>query len=260
MILDFFFVFMQSIHYRPTHACVSKTSVKPLPLENCTVVNQTATFIHVECSSHREPPPIPDQPLFRIMNGDGGGGSGASSAGANGIADPSQAYHHDPAQYGLFPEYYVMEVWDLKNRSIRRNLSAEAPIFMLKGLAPGSWLRLVLYAANSHGKSDPHVIEAVTAGDAEKHTLGKLTRIYYYHINLLFPTTYAYQILMQLRLHTTWIQVCMYELNNIRNSTKQWASESAKNELCVPKNHPNCHKPWDITILTQSKELALTSK
>lgn len=145
------------------------------------MVNQTATFIHVECSSHREPPPIPDQPLFRIMNGDGasgtgsgGGGGGGSNNGNNNVMDASQAYHHDPAQYGLFPEYYVMEVWDLKNRSIRRNLSAETPVFILKGLQPGSWLRLVLYAANSHGKSEPHVIEAVTAGDAEKHTLGKL--------------------------------------------------------------------------------------
>jgi len=81
--------------------------------------------------------------------------------------------HQDPAQYGLFPEYYVMEVWDLKNRSIRKNLSAEAPVFILKGLDPGSWLRLVLYAANSHGKSEPHVIEAVVAGNFEQDTLSK---------------------------------------------------------------------------------------
>ncbi len=66
-----------------------------------------------------------------------------------------------------------MEVWDLKNRSIRKNLSAETPVFILKGLSPGSLLRLVLYAANSHGKSEPHVIEALVAGDAEKHMLGK---------------------------------------------------------------------------------------
>jgi len=115
-------------------------------------------MIHVECSAHRELPQIPDQPLFRIMHG-----------------DPDNPHpHQDPAQYGLFPEYYVMEVWDLKNRSIRRNLSAETPVFILKGLAPGSLLRLVLYAANSHGKSDPHVIEAVVAGDTEKHILGKI--------------------------------------------------------------------------------------
>ena len=79
----------------------------------------------------------------------------------------------DPTHYGLFPEYYVMEVWDLKNRSIRRNLSAETPNFMLKGLMPGSWLRLILYAVNAHGKSDPVVIETVVAGDAEKQILGK---------------------------------------------------------------------------------------
>lgn len=131
--------------------------VKPHPLENCTVVNQTTTMIHIECSAHRELPQIPDQPLFRIMHGD----------------TDSSAANHDPAQYGLFPEYYVMEVWDLKNRSIRKNLSAETPVFILKGLAPGSLLRLVLYAANSHGKSEPHIIEHVVAGDAEKHMLGK---------------------------------------------------------------------------------------
>lgn len=163
-------------------------TVKPLPLENCTVVNQTATFIHVECSSHREPPPIPDQPLFRIMNGDGAGSGGGGGGNSNGNVDPSQAYHHDPAQYGIFPEYYVMEVWDLKNRSIRRNLSAEAPVFMLKGLAPGSWLRLVLYAANSHGKSEPQIIEAVTAGDAEKHTLGKSNKMNFIIIVLTICT------------------------------------------------------------------------
>lgn len=87
--------------------------------------------------------------------------------------DDNEAHHPDPAEYGLFPEYYVMEVWDLKNRSIRRNLSAEAPVFILKGLVPGSWLKLILYAANSHGKSEPTVIETLVAGDAEKHTLGK---------------------------------------------------------------------------------------
>ncbi|OXA59907.1 Nephrin [Folsomia candida] len=134
-------------------------AVKPHPLENCTVVNQTTTIIHIECSAHRELPQIPDQPLFRIMHGD---------------TDASQP-NQDPAQYGLFPEYYVMEVWDLKNRSIRKNLSAETPVFILKGLAPGSLLRLVLYAANSHGKSEPHVIEAIVAGDAEKHMLGAST-------------------------------------------------------------------------------------
>lgn len=47
----------------------------------------------------------------------------------HGDTDASQP-NQDPAQYGLFPEYYVMEVWDLKNRSIRKNLSAETPVFM----------------------------------------------------------------------------------------------------------------------------------
>ncbi|CAG7830535.1 unnamed protein product [Allacma fusca] len=110
-------------------------------------------MIHVECNSVRELPTIPEQPLFRIMNED------------------LETSHQDPTMYGLFPEYYVMEVWDLKNRSIRRNLSAETPNFMLKGLLPGSWLRLILYAVNSHGKSDAVIIETVVAGDAEKQTL-----------------------------------------------------------------------------------------
>ncbi len=61
--------------------------VKPHPLENCTIVNQTTTMIHIECSAHRELPQIPDQPLFRIMHG-----------------DTDSSAPHDPAQYGLFPE------------------------------------------------------------------------------------------------------------------------------------------------------------
>jgi hypothetical protein len=130
--------------------------VKPHPLENCSVVNQTGTTVQVECSSHRELPSIPDQPLFRIMNGEEG-----------------TEGHTDPAAYGLFPEYYIMEVWDIKNRSIRRNLSSETPVFHLKGLGPGSWLRLILYAANSHGKSEPVTVEALVAGDTQTTTLGK---------------------------------------------------------------------------------------
>jgi len=90
----------------------------------------------------------------------------------NGVGEDG-AEAQDPAAYGLFPEYYIMEVWDVKNRSIRRNLSAESPAFNLKGLGPGSWLRLILYAANSHGRSEPVTLEAQVAGDAEKHMLGK---------------------------------------------------------------------------------------
>ena len=123
------------------------------------MVNQTGTTIQVECSSHRELPSIPDQPLFQIMNG----------GGEDGNDGPAQ----DPTAYGLFPEYYIMEVWDIKNRSIRRNLSSETPVFNLKGLGPGSFLRLILYAANSHGKSEPVTVEAQMAGDPEKQTYGK---------------------------------------------------------------------------------------
>src|SRR5690348_15904176 len=96
--------------------CVLVT-VKPTPLEKCSIVNQTETIIHVECSNDRELPTIPDQPLFRIMNGGGFSGDGEADGG-----------QQSPADYGVFPECYVMEVWDLKTSVIRRNLSAEVPL------------------------------------------------------------------------------------------------------------------------------------
>lgn len=86
--------------------------------------------------------------------------------------DGNELSHQDPAEYGLFPEFYICEVWDIKNRSTRRNLSSETPVFILKGLGPGAWLRFILYAANSHGKSEPVTIEAHIGGDAERQALG----------------------------------------------------------------------------------------
>lgn len=134
------------------------------------ILNQTEILIHVECSNDRELPVIPDHPLSRIMHEEAA--AAAAVANANGQASLlSQSQNHD---YGLFPEYYVMEVWDLKNRSVRRNLSAEAPVFILKGLVPGSWLKLILYAVNSHGKSEPTMIETIVAGgETEDQAFGE---------------------------------------------------------------------------------------
>lgn len=84
-----------------------------------------------------------------------------------------QQAHQSQTDYGIFLEYYVMEVWDIKNRSIRRNLSSETPVFTLKGLVPGSWLKLILYAANSHGKSEPVIMEAVIPGGMDAQIFGK---------------------------------------------------------------------------------------
>jgi len=133
-------------------------TVKPNRLENCRVVNQTETMIHVRCDGDRKLVHVPSHQFQHHL--------------ALFPSDPMYPSPQNPAEIGLFPEYYVMEVIDLNNLSIRRNLSAEIPVFILKGLAPGSWLKLNLYAANSHGKSEPVTIDAFVSGDAAKHTYG----------------------------------------------------------------------------------------
>ena len=68
------------------------------------------------------------------------------------------------------PQYFLLEAFDLQTGQLRANMSSKFPNFSLNGLGPGMILKMLVYAANSKGKSDPIVIEGFTLKVAEKQT------------------------------------------------------------------------------------------
>ncbi|PSN56957.1 hypothetical protein C0J52_10847, partial [Blattella germanica] len=68
------------------------------------------------------------------------------------------------------PQYFLLEAFDLQTGQLRANMSSKFPAFSLSGLGPGMVLKMLVYAANSKGKSDPVVIEGFTLKVAEKQT------------------------------------------------------------------------------------------
>lgn len=53
------------------------------------------------------------------------------------------------------------------------NRTSTIPVFNAEGLLPGLYLKIIVYAHNSKGRSDPVIIEGYTLKVAEKLT-GKL--------------------------------------------------------------------------------------
>ncbi|XP_019764544.2 nephrin [Dendroctonus ponderosae] len=69
------------------------------------------------------------------------------------------------------PQYFRLEVYDRKTGLIQANVSAKFPLFIVSGLDPGTELKMVIYAANSKGRSDPVLLEGFTLKVAEKQTV-----------------------------------------------------------------------------------------
>ncbi|KAG8232506.1 hypothetical protein J437_LFUL012499 [Ladona fulva] len=85
-----------------------------------------------------------------------------------------------PGFDGGLPQAFLLEAYDARSMRLRLNATkTDSPLFRLTDLSPGSSLRLVLYAANAKGRSEPTVLEDVSLWDAEKRTgesfNGKLT-------------------------------------------------------------------------------------
>lgn len=62
------------------------------------------------------------------------------------------------------------QVYDGKTNAIQANVSSKFPLFIVSGLDPGKELKMLIYAANSKGRSEPVLLEGFTLKVAEKQT------------------------------------------------------------------------------------------
>ncbi|KAL1513913.1 hypothetical protein ABEB36_003251 [Hypothenemus hampei] len=69
------------------------------------------------------------------------------------------------------PQYFLLEVYDGKTGTIQANVSSKFPLFIVSGLDPGKELKMVIYAANGKGRSEPVLLEGFTLKTAEKQTV-----------------------------------------------------------------------------------------
>lgn len=68
------------------------------------------------------------------------------------------------------PQYFLLEVYDQQTAVLQANVSAKFPLFTVSGLDSGKILKMMVYAANSKGKSEPILLEGFTLKVAEKQT------------------------------------------------------------------------------------------
>nr|CAD7393816.1 unnamed protein product [Timema cristinae] len=68
------------------------------------------------------------------------------------------------------PQFFLLEVFDLQTGLLQANVTSKFPEFTVSGLGAGMVLKMLVYAANSKGKSDPTLLEGFTLKVAEKQT------------------------------------------------------------------------------------------
>lgn len=68
------------------------------------------------------------------------------------------------------PQYFLLEVYDQQTSILQANVSAKFPLFTVSGLDSGKILKMLVYSANSKGKSEPVLLEGFTLKVAEKQT------------------------------------------------------------------------------------------
>jgi len=68
------------------------------------------------------------------------------------------------------PQYFLLEVFDMQTGILQANITSKFPAFSVSELGPGMVLKMLVYAANSKGKSEPVVVEGFTLKVAEKQT------------------------------------------------------------------------------------------
>lgn len=73
---------------------------------------------------------------------------------------------------GGLPQSFFMEILELPTLKSKFNSSTTKtpPIFYADGLEPGANYRIMLYAVNAKGKSDPTIIDTVTFKGVAKFT------------------------------------------------------------------------------------------
>lgn len=80
------------------------------------------------------------------------------------------------------PQYFLLEVYDHQTGVLQANVSAKFATFNVSELDPGRNLRMMVYAANSKGKSESVLLEGFTLKAAEKQT-GKYYLALYLNIS-----------------------------------------------------------------------------
>jgi hypothetical protein len=68
------------------------------------------------------------------------------------------------------PQFFLLEVYDQQTDTLQANVSAKFPLFTVSGLDPGKILKMVVYAANSKGRSETVLLEGLMLKVAEKQT------------------------------------------------------------------------------------------
>ena len=85
------------------------------------------------------------------------------------------------------------------------NVSSPRPVFMITGLNPGRDLRLLVFATNKNGRSDPTVLEGFTTKVAQLQ-VGMLENIFR-PLNIFWtsvPRMYSIGIFANLHIHVTF--------------------------------------------------------
>ncbi|XP_035783692.1 hemicentin-1-like [Anopheles albimanus] len=67
-------------------------------------------------------------------------------------------------------QWFVMEIYDQQSHMLLANVSSKVPIFTVNGLDAGLLLKIVIYATNMRGRSEPILLQAYTLKAAEKQT------------------------------------------------------------------------------------------
>ncbi|XP_048509194.1 synaptogenesis protein syg-2 isoform X2 [Athalia rosae] len=69
------------------------------------------------------------------------------------------------------PQHFLLEVFDQHTGMLQANITSKDAAFTVQDLKPGKVLKMILYAANSKGRSDPTLLEGFTLKIAEKQTV-----------------------------------------------------------------------------------------
>ncbi|GBN26271.1 hypothetical protein AVEN_108194-1 [Araneus ventricosus] len=83
----------------------------------------------------------------------------------------------EPGYDGGLPQTFHLEIYSSTNEHLRGNMTSEdSPTFLVQDLLTGTSFILVLYAANTKGRSNSVALVASTLRPAERHT-GKLNSV-----------------------------------------------------------------------------------
>lgn len=71
---------------------------------------------------------------------------------------------------GGLHQWFVLEVFDQQSGALQANISAKYPVLSVTGLEAGRIFRMVIFAVNIRGRSDPVILEGYTLKALEKQT------------------------------------------------------------------------------------------